>query len=99
MHKVKDLILRIFIIVDELIRNHTWAESSYYTDNLSHVAWRLKYYVEPRIEELERIVGKKLEKCWKAYEDVLFWVNQNSIEATKESIIALAKYVMLEPFE
>jgi hypothetical protein len=58
----------------------------------------LRTYIKPRLETIERLVGKRLEDSRKAYDDVIYACGKKAYELVKVYLTILAKRVCVEPY-
>jgi len=59
----------------------------------------LRTYIKPRLEMIERLVGKRLDDSRKAYDDVIYACGQKAYELVKVYLTILAKRVCVEPYQ
>ena len=63
------------------------------------VLMEIRTYLKPDLDRLERLVGKPLEHCRKAYDDVIACFRAKIYEASKTYFHILAKNVCIEPYQ
>jgi len=99
MVKMREIIEKVKEVIEEIMWIYGLTYQTRYEDNWDFIMDRVKINLKAKLEDLEKVVGKKLERCWFTYELALYGSQCKSDFALRVELGVLVSNVLKDVYE